>query len=338
MYEFYILAFFSVSILLMSIFWHIKFLQGKAPPLPPGPRGLPILGYLPFLIGKNLVNEFTFLGHKYGPIFKLDLGNKLCVVISSPSFVKEVVREKDGVFSHRDTPIAALIASYGGNDIVFSEPILNWRAMRKIFVQEMMSKKCLEESRVLRKDHVRKAIRQVHNDVGKPIQIGQLAFRTELHVIMNMLWGGTITGEGGKIFETEFCGVLSKLIDLMGKPNIFDFFPILAWLDIQGVRKQAETYMKSVDMIFELVIAQHKNMLCGEVTCKKQGKKDFLQILLEIQKKQDSEMPISQKQIKAILQVTNYFTNLMSYINSITCTNLPTLEPVELSMWAIVGC
>ncbi|EYU29388.1 hypothetical protein MIMGU_mgv11b014991mg, partial [Erythranthe guttata] len=36
--------------------------------------------------------------------------------------------------------------------------------------------------------------------------------------------------------------------------------------------------------------------------CKKEGMKDFLQILLEIQKKQDSDMPISQKQIKAILQ------------------------------------
>ncbi|KAL7111504.1 hypothetical protein ACP275_05G092900 [Erythranthe tilingii] len=243
----------------MSILRHIKFLQGKAPPWPLGPRGLPILGYLPFLIGKNLVHEFTFLGHKYGPIYKLGPGNKLCVVISSPSLVKEVVREKDGVFAYRDTPIAALTASYGGNDIVFSEPNSHWRAMRKIFIQEMMRNKCLEESRVLRKDQVRKAIRQVHNDAGMPIQIGRLAFRTELHVIMNML-------------------------------------------DIQGVKKQAETYMKSVDMIFESVIAQHKKKLCGEVTCKKEGNKDFLQILLEIQKKQDSEIPITRKQIKAILQ------------------------------------
>ncbi|KAL7150173.1 hypothetical protein ABFS83_05G092300 [Erythranthe nasuta] len=170
--EFYILAFFWVSVLLVSIFRHIKFLQGKAPPLPPGPRGLPILGYFPFLIGKNLVNEFPFLAHKYRPIFKLNIGNKLCVVISSPSLVKEVVREKDGIFSHRDTPIAALIASYGGNDVVFSEPNSHWRARRKIFVQEMMSNKCLEESRVLRKDQVREALRQVHNEIGKLVQIG----------------------------------------------------------------------------------------------------------------------------------------------------------------------
>ncbi|XP_012833615.1 PREDICTED: flavonoid 3',5'-hydroxylase 1-like [Erythranthe guttata] len=52
-------------------------------------------------------------------------------------------------------------------------------------------------------------------------------------------------GEGSEIFTTEFCGVLCKLIDLMGKPNISDFFPLLAGLDIQGVKKQAETYMQS---------------------------------------------------------------------------------------------
>ncbi|KAL7111494.1 hypothetical protein ACP275_05G091900 [Erythranthe tilingii] len=299
--KFYIVATFSVSIMSISIFWYSKLLRGKAPPLPPGPWGLPILGYLPFLIGRNLLNEFATLAQKYGPIFKLYFGNKLYVVISSPSLVKEVFRDHDTVFAYVDTPIAALIASYGGNDIVFSEPNSKWRAMRKIFVQQMMSNKSLEASNILRKDQVRKSIRQVHNNIGKPIQIGELAFRTELNVIMNMLWGGTVTGEQGQRFETEFCDVLTKLIDLIGQPNISDFYPFLAGLDIQGVAKQSKAYMKSIDMIFEAIFAQHKTTLFGQTMCIEDGKKDFLQILLEIEKGKDSEMSISRKQIKAIL-------------------------------------
>ncbi|KAG8382380.1 hypothetical protein BUALT_Bualt05G0071400 [Buddleja alternifolia] len=119
----------SFSILLISLIWYIKTLlkpDGRIPPLPPGPRGLPILGYLPFL-GNDLLQQFTDLGHKYGPIYKLRLGNKLCVVISSSSLVKEVVRDKDVIFANRDGPIVAYVATYGGNDIAWVKTQL-WMA------------------------------------------------------------------------------------------------------------------------------------------------------------------------------------------------------------------
>ncbi|KAI3468881.1 hypothetical protein Pfo_025544, partial [Paulownia fortunei] len=112
----------SVSILLLSIFWCKKALLnlgGKTPPLPPGPWGLPIIGYLPFL-GSNLLHQFTDLARQYGPIYKLRLGSKMCVVIGSPSLVKQVVRDEDPIFANRDVPIAALPIIYGGIDIAFS--------------------------------------------------------------------------------------------------------------------------------------------------------------------------------------------------------------------------
>ncbi|KAK6138673.1 hypothetical protein DH2020_027588 [Rehmannia glutinosa] len=287
----------SVSVLLISIIWYLKALR-KSPPLPPGPRGLPILGYLPFL-SKNLLHQFKDLRHKYGPIFKLYLGNKLWVVISSPSLVKEVVRDQDAVFANRDSPVAALVGTYGANDIAWSPHNTQWRAMRKIFVQEMMSSTSLKESYSLRKDEVRKTIRHVHIKMGKPIEIGELSFRTELKVVMNMLWGGIIEGEEGNRIGAEFRVLISKIVDLFGKPNVSDFFPVLAGLDIQGVKKQMENYMQSMDSIFNAVIAQHREKLSGGV--KKEGNKDFLQILLELQGRQDSEVSISDKQIKAIL-------------------------------------
>lgn len=276
----------SVSILVVSIIWCIKALYkpgGKTPPLPPGPHGLPILGYLPFL-GKNLLHQFSDLGHKYGPIYKLYLGNKLCVVISSPSLVKEVVRDQDAVFAGRDITIAASVASYGGNDIAWSQHNSQWRVMRKVFVQEMQSNKSLEASYSLRRDEVRKAIKHVYSKIGKPIEIGELSFRTELNVIMNMLWGGTTDGEEGVRIVAEFRVVVSKLIDLLGVPNISDFYPVLAGLDIQGVKKKMEGYVQSVDMIFDAVISEHKKKLSGGI--KNEEKKDFLQLLLELMEKE----------------------------------------------------
>ncbi|KAL7150170.1 hypothetical protein ABFS83_05G092000 [Erythranthe nasuta] len=283
----------------MYIFWYIKSSLVKTPPLPPGPRGLPILGYIPFL-GNNLLHQFTDLGHKHGPIFKFYLGKKLCIVISSPSLVKEVVCTQDGVFANRDTPVAVLITTYGGNDIAFSQPNSHWRAMRKIFVQEMMSSKCLEASYNLRREEVRKAIRQLHTkNIGKPVEIGRLTFQTQLNVIMKMVWGGTVEGEQGERIGSEFWALISKIINLVGKPNISDFFPVLARFDIQGLKKEMEGYMKSVDRIYEDVISEYKKKLSREII-KKEGKKDFLHILLEHQEKEDSEYSVSHTQIKAI--------------------------------------
>ncbi|XP_012851894.1 PREDICTED: premnaspirodiene oxygenase-like [Erythranthe guttata] len=292
----------------LSILWYIKYSLGKrTPPLPPGPRGIPILGYLPF-IGRsnNLFPKLTELGHKFGPIFKLNLGRKLCVVINSPSLAKEIVRTKDAVFSNRDASVANLAASYNASDVVFSETNSRWATMRKVFVREMMSTASLEASNELRANVVGKAVDYVRAHSGKPVKIGELTFRTELDVIMNMLWGGTIEGVKGEIIAAEFFSVVSKIIDLLGKLNVSDFFPVLARFDFQGVKREMEGYVKCVDRIFDDVIAQHeKKLSCGEII-KKQGKKDFLQILLELQNNQDcGHISISHTQIKAIMMVIN---------------------------------
>ncbi|XP_011070677.1 cytochrome P450 76C4-like [Sesamum indicum] len=289
-----------LSVLVLSIVWFIKVFFNfakRTPPLPPGPRGLPILGYLPFL-GKNLLHQFGDLARQYGPIYKLYLGNKLCVVINSPSLLKEVVRDQDSIFADRDANIAALTATYGGNDIAFSPHNSRWRAMRKIFVREVLSSSSLQASYSLRKDEVKKAIRDVYNNTGKRVQVGELSFRTELNVIMNMLWGGIVEGEEGQRVGDEFREVVIKLINLIEKPNIADFYPVLARFDIQGVKKEMEGYVQSLDRIFEDIIARYRKKLSGEI--KKEGKKDFLQVLLELNEREDSEMSMSLTQIKAL--------------------------------------
>ncbi|KAL2235933.1 cytochrome P450 76C1-like [Sesamum indicum] len=331
-----------ISALVMCIIWCIKISLNPArgtPPLPPGPRGLPILGYLPFL-GNNLLHQFADLAQRYGPIYKLYLGNRLCVVINSPTLVKEVVRDQDSIFANRDANIAALAASYGGKDISFSPLNSDWRTMRKILVREVLSNNSLQGSYNLRKEEVRKAINRVYKDAGKPVHFGELSFRTELNVIMNLLWGGIVEGEECERVGEKVREVITKLVDLLGKPNIADFFPVLARFDIQGVKKEMKGYVQSMERIYDDVIARCRKMSSGEI--KREGKKDFLQVLLELQEKEDPEMPISLRQIKAILMDvvgggTDTSATTIEWVMTDLLNNPKAMEKVQKELWEVVG-
>ncbi|XP_027774892.1 cytochrome P450 71D7-like [Solanum pennellii] len=127
------LAAFTLSIVFLTILWYKLASHEEELRLPPGPRGLPIVGFLPFL-PTNLHHQLTKLSQQYGPIYKFWLGSKLCVVLNAPSLAKEVVRDQDSVFANRDPPIAGLVGTYGGLDIGFSPCGSYWREMRKLFV------------------------------------------------------------------------------------------------------------------------------------------------------------------------------------------------------------
>ena len=67
-----------------------KFFAGRSSslPEPPGPYGLPVLGYMPFL-GKRPHLTLTKLKEKYGDIFQLQIGAQKTVVLSSVDIIRE---------------------------------------------------------------------------------------------------------------------------------------------------------------------------------------------------------------------------------------------------------
>ncbi|KAG7960840.1 hypothetical protein I3843_10G146500 [Carya illinoinensis] len=288
---------------MLWLLWAIQ-KQRKAtiPPLPPGLRGLPIVGYLPF-IGTELHTKFEQLGGIYGPIYKVWLANKLCIVISSPSLVKEVVRDQDAIFSNRDVNIATLAVTYGGADIAFSPNGPDWKMLRKMFVREMLSPTNLDTTFALRKEEVMNTIKNVYDKKGTPIDLGEIAFVTVMNAIMNMLWGGMLRGEEGAKFGAEFKHIFAELLILLGKPNVLDLFPALASFDLQGIERKAKRISQIIEGVLQYAIDKQIKSLAK---AKEEGmtqtrQKDFLQVLLELRERNDGAPSMSVTQLKAVL-------------------------------------
>ncbi|XP_055821353.1 cytochrome P450 93A3-like [Solanum dulcamara] len=296
------IAVLALSIVFLTILWYK--LNKEESRLPPGPRGFPIVGFLPFL-RPNLHHQLTELSQQYGPIYKFWLGGKLCVVLNSPSLAKEVVRDQDSVFANRDPPIAALIGTYGGLDIGFSPYGSYWRDMRKLLVREMLNNRNLEACYSLRRNEVRKTIKNVHTKIGNPVEIGELAFVTEMNVVISMIFGSNFVENMEKHRKdgTEFKELVVKFAQVMGKPNISDFFPMLSRFDLQGIQKEMEAFLKLIDSVLDPAINECMKMLSdkreGEIHTNE--KKHLIQILLELMEQRDIGISLDLVKIKAIL-------------------------------------
>ena len=79
--------------------------------LPPGPNGLPFVGYLPY-IRREFHEELTHLSKKHGSVFSLRLGSELIVVLSDHRVIREAFRREE--FACRpDNDFMKLLDGYG---------------------------------------------------------------------------------------------------------------------------------------------------------------------------------------------------------------------------------
>lgn len=164
--------------------------------------------------------------------------------------------------------------------------------LRKLAVRGMLSNTRLDSVYSLRRREIRRTIGYIfRNRVGFPVNISDQMFLIMFNVVTNMLWGCSIEGEDRVSID--------GMIQLLGKPNISDFYPALAPFDLQGIEKKMRGMMKRVDEIFDMMIDQRMKR-DGEGGEKES--KDFLQFLLELKDGGgEAKTPLTMAQVKAML-------------------------------------
>ncbi|KAK4795824.1 hypothetical protein SAY86_028150 [Trapa natans] len=326
-----------------ALAWYLWIICFRTPKgSPPGPFGLPIVGSLPFL-DPELHTYFADLARRYGPVLKIMLGKKVCIVVSSPSAAREVLKDQDTTFANRDVPIAARIATYGGKDIGWNPYGPEWRMLRKICVLKMLSNATLDSVYGLRRREVRTMVKYLYEQAGSPVNVGEQMFLTILNVVTGMIWGGTLQGEARDMVAAEFRSLVSGIVALLGKPNVSDFFPGLARFDLQGVAKEMKVLAKQLDGIFETVIDQRVRMEeeGGGMRSSSNGK-DFLAYLLKVKDEEDFNPPLTMAGLKALLMDmvtggTDTSSNMVEFTMAEVMNKPHVLARVQQELDSVVG-
>ncbi|KAE8708638.1 CYP706 protein [Hibiscus syriacus] len=165
----------------------------------------------------------------------------------------------------------------------------------------MLSNATLDKTYELRRREVRQTVGYLYSKAGSPVNVGEQMFLTILNVVTSMLWGGTVEGEARASLGAEFRQVISETTELLGMPNISDFFPTLAPLDLQGAVKRMKKPMDKLNAIIENIIDQRLKKERESGSSSALEFKDFVQFLLQLKDDEDSKTPLTMDHIKALL-------------------------------------
>ncbi|KAK5813186.1 labd-13Z-ene-9,15,16-triol synthase, chloroplastic-like [Gossypium arboreum] len=194
--------------------------------------------------------------------------------------------------------------------------------LRRIFVHEMQSNANLDAFYAIRRNQVKKSIKDVYGKNGTTIDVRMLAYSTVINMMTSMFWGGTLEGDIGANINAQFRDAVSELLIIWGKPNISDFFPFLASFDIQGIQGDMKRASRWMEKIFDFVIDPRTKNNTNI------SNNDFLDFLLEF-KDHETGKSLSRPQIKAlscgVVSPFNYVLSSLLYYMSPPWQNLSPL-------------
>ncbi|KAE9397734.1 cytochrome P450 [Gymnopus androsaceus JB14] len=121
--------------------------------MPPGPRGLPILGNI-FQLPQFQWLKFTEWKEQYGPIFSLNLAGNPVIVLNSHEVVTELLEKRSTIYSDRPRFIMAHEILTGGIFIAFSGYNAIWRKLRRAG-QEGLNVRASEKFQPLQQEEAR---------------------------------------------------------------------------------------------------------------------------------------------------------------------------------------
>ncbi|GFR19905.1 cytochrome P450 2A9 [Trichonephila clavata] len=243
----------------------------------PGPIGLPIVGYIPFLTKKSYI-KLTELSKKYGPLYSIRLGSLDLVVITNYDIMKEAFSKDAFMGKSKNAPIQ------------FSEETLRTEAFtglpwkeQKRFSIHMFNNLGFGKTRM--EEHIKEEILELleimSEHVGKPKSLSVFLIPSMSNIIASVLFGKRLKYNDPE--RQKLDSLLREFAKLAGTLSAQTFFP---WLKPLMSYIYSKNYSRIIEVLEEIKDYCRKEIKHHEATLDPNNIRDFLDgYLLEVQKK-----------------------------------------------------
>ncbi|XP_042042715.1 cytochrome P450 71AU50-like [Salvia splendens] len=285
--------------LVLSPIVFIYFLQQLLGPrnkkrlLPPGPKGLPILGHF-HLLGKNPHRDLYSLARKHGPIMGLRFGFVPTVVVSSPAAAELILKTHDLIFASRPPNEVAACILYDGRDLAFGRYGPYWRHMRKLCTLKLLSNAKISQFQPMRWAELGLLVTSLKRAAERREAVDLSVRVTVLNADMNLLM---LFGKKYSTMEEKgFKDVIRESMEIVGKFNLADYFPYIGVLNLQGLHGKMKRLSKIFDGILEEIIDDHVKM-----KRQKEHTADIVDTMMEIMESDQAGFEFDRRHVKAVL-------------------------------------
>ncbi|KAE9588785.1 hypothetical protein Lal_00042279 [Lupinus albus] len=267
---------------------------------PPSPPKLPFIGNL-HQLGTFPHRSLQTLSYKYGPIMMMKMGQIPTIVISSADVAREIFKNHDAVFSNRPSVTTSRIFCYGSKDVAFAPYDDEWRQKRKICVLELLSMKRVQSFQPIREALVVEMLDTIRDACmgSKPstVNLSEMLIAASNNLNSTCIFGQRYDTEDG---SGSFGDLGRKLMSQFTAFCVGDFWPSLSWIDtVSGQISNFKATLSAFDVFFDKVIAEHKAKM--KRNDEQSDKKDFMDILLQLQEDDRLEFVLTQDTLKAIM-------------------------------------
>lgn len=262
-------------------------------PIIPGPCGTPILGQVSAFTTSLTHKVLAKLAHTLNAksLMSFSIGFTRFVISSNPITAKELLNSS--AFADRPIKESAYELLFH-RAMGFAPYGEYWRNLRRISATHLFSPKRVCGFGVLRE---RIGVKMMEEIKGLMEKNGEVEVRKILHFgsLSNVM--GSVFGKSVEFGDSEIEGLVSEGYDLLGSFNWSDHFPLLGWLDLQGVRKRCRVLVGKVNVFVGKIIEEHRMkrrvVSKGNNNPNDNEDGDFVDVLLDLQKENkltDSDM------------------------------------------------
>lgn len=259
----------------------------------PGPSGRPFSGSLHIFTGSTPHRALESLARTFNakPLMALSVGLTRFVVSSDPGTAKEILNSS--AFADRPVKESAYELLFH-RAMGFAPYGEYWRNLRRISATHLFSPHGISRSEAWRREVGDRMVKMVEGSGEGEVEVRKVLRYGALNNVMVSVFGKWCE----EIGDVEVEELVREGYELLGIFNWSDHFPIVGWLDLQGVRRRCRCLVTKVNGFVGRIIEEHRSKKkrmrnLGEDGDDDGSTGDFVDVLLGLEeehKLNDSDM------------------------------------------------